>query len=47
MVHLDAHPDLSASTTMAAQLIMEEPHQVASWLSPLLIALPTEGVSER
>ena len=35
MVHLDAHPDLSASTTMAAQLIMEEPHQVASWLSAL------------
>lgn len=34
MIHLDAHPDLSASTTMAAQLIMEEPHQVA-WLSAL------------
>lgn len=28
MVHLDAHPDLSASTTMPAQLIMEEPYQV-------------------
>ena len=33
MVHLDAHPDMSASTTMPAQLIMEEPQQ-AVWSFP-------------
>eukprot|EP00434_Breviolum_minutum_P005213 symbB.v1.2.004594.t1/scaffold261.1/size248783/22 len=49
MVHLDAHPDLSASTTMAAQLIMEEPHQaydvlrddpsgIAQWILPAAYA---------
>eukprot|EP00438_Fugacium_kawagutii_P025919 Skav228602 [mRNA] locus=scaffold5678:49874:51142:+ [translate_table: standard] len=49
MVHLDAHPDLSASTTMPAQLIMEEPYQayaalrddpggIAQWILPAAYA---------
>merc|ERR1719341_306201 len=28
MVHLDAHPDLSASTCMPADLLFESPHEV-------------------
>ncbi|CAK9096064.1 unnamed protein product [Durusdinium trenchii] len=49
MVHFDAHPDLSASTTLPAELILEDPHQVyyalrndvagiAQWILPAAYA---------
>ncbi|CAJ1440802.1 unnamed protein product, partial [Effrenium voratum] len=49
MVHLDAHPDLSASTTMPAELVMEDPRQacdalradlggIAQWILPAVYA---------
>jgi len=45
MVHLDAHPDLSASTTMPAEIIFDSPHElyhhmrtdpggIAQWILP-------------
>ena len=40
MVHLDAHPDLSAST-MPAELVMEDPRQVRGLPAFERAAVPT------
>lgn len=40
MVHFDAHPDLSASTTLPAELILEDPHQARRFTRHRAFARP-------